>query len=184
MKYDNLNDGRHKEVHIFDEVFDFATRDKIYQYVTNSLYKVGEFDGSLLENRKTSTLISTYNLGDVEALGLNKLPPEISKILDGYIPHRAYVNLCRPDDSFHIHTDHSTKMWTLLYYVNLDWHIEWGGDTVLLKEDMTIDYVSQYTPGRVLLFDGTIPHLIRPSTRLAPENRFTLAIKYYPEELD
>ena len=184
MAYIDINDDRRKQIHIFDDVFEFAHRDKIYKYVANSLYKVGEYDGSLLENRKSSTLTSIYYGKDLSELGFFNLPKEITDKVDlsKWKIVSSYVNLCRPDDCFHVHTDHHDKMMTLLYYVNLNWHIEWGGDTYFLKEDdLTIDYVSQFRPGRVVIFDGTIPHLIRPSTRLAPENRFTLAIKYIPQ---
>lgn len=182
MLYDDINDDRHKKIHIFDDVFGYADRTRFYQFITNSLYRVGEYDGVILENHKTSTLTSKYSDGDVRAMGFS-LPDEITKIVDlsDWKPAAAYANLCRPDDSFHIHTDHHGPMWTMLYYVNLDWHIEWGGDTYFLKEDLTIDYVSQFKPGRVVLFDGSIPHLMRPSTRLAPENRFSFVIKYIPK---
>lgn len=183
MVYDDINDDRHKKIHIFDDVFEFAERTRFYQFITNSRFSIGEYDGVLLENHKTSTLTSKYSEGDVRAMGFY-LPEEINKIVDlsDWKPVSAYTNLCRPDDSFHIHTDHHGPMWTMLYYVNLNWHIEWGGDTYFLKEDdLTIDYVSQFRPGRVVIFDGSIPHLMRPSTRLAPENRFSFVMKYIPK---
>ena len=172
-----------KKIHIFDDVFEFAERTRFYQFITNSRFSIGEYDGVLLENHKTSTLTSKYSEGDVGAMGFY-LPKRVTDIVDlsDWKPVTAYTNLCRPDDSFHIHTDHHGPMWTVLYYVNTNWHIEWGGDTYFLREDdLTIEYVSQFRPGRVVIFDGSIPHLMRPSTRLAPENRFSFVMKYIPK---
>lgn len=182
MIYDDINDDRHKKIHIFDDVFTFAERTRFYSFVTNSRYSIGEYDGVLLENHKTSTLTSKYSEGDVRAMDFY-IPAKVNEVVDlsDWKPVSAYTNLCRPDDSFHIHTDHHGPMWTVLYYVNLNWHIEWGGDTYFLKEDLSIDYVSQFKPGRLVIFDGTIPHLMRPSTRLAPENRFSFVMKYIPK---
>ena len=46
-------------------------------------------------------------------------------------------------------------------------------DTNNLKE---IAYTSSYIPGRIILFDGSIPHAIRPQSVKAPKFRFTLSL--------
>ena len=38
-----------------------------------------------------------------------------------------------------------------------------------------IIYTSPYTPGRIIVFDATIPHAIRPQSVIGPKFRFTLA---------
>ena len=39
-----------------------------------------------------------------------------------------------------------------------------------------IAYASVYIPGRIILFDGSIPHAIRPQSVKAPKYRFTLSL--------
>jgi hypothetical protein len=61
----------------------------------------------------------------------------------------------------------------------MNWNPEWGGDTLFLNESgEEIQYLSQFKPGRMILFDSSIPHLIRPSTVLAPHHRFSFAAKF------
>ena len=37
-----------------------------------------------------------------------------------------------------------------------------------------VKYTSLFKPGRIVFFDGNIPHTIRPSSHIAPSYRFTL----------
>ena len=39
-----------------------------------------------------------------------------------------------------------------------------------------IAYTTPYIPGRFILFDGSIPHTIRPQSSKAPKFRFTISI--------
>ena len=172
-----------KKIYVFDDVYDYAQRTKIYKYVINSRYQVGGIDNGIIENRGHVTMASAYNRDDYNNIGFDQFPKDIIDTLAlnmQYVMTNTMVNLCKPDDIFHIHNDsHEEGDYTLIYYANLNWNVEWGGDTVFLNENQDdIEYVSQYTPGRFVIFDGRIPHLIRPSTRLAPEYRFTIASRY------
>ena len=42
----------------------------------------------------------------------------------------------------------------------------------------SIEYTSSYVPGRIILFDGNIPHAIRPQSINAPKYRFSLSVFY------
>ena len=82
-----------------------------------------------------------------------------------------------------MHTDNSIGdrgMFTsALYYVSSDWHIEYGGDTLFLDEHaQDVELFTQYKTGRFIVFDSRIPHLIRPSTILAPHFRFSVVLKF------
>ena len=75
-------------------------------------------------------------------------------------------------------TGKSSPILSVLYYINLDWRDGWHGETLFynpnnLKE---IIYTSLYIPGRIILFDGSIPHAIRPQSIKAPKFRFTLSL--------
>ena len=74
----------------------------------------------------------------------------------------------------HIHQ----KQQVCLYYVNLDWRDGWHGETLFYNPDnlKEIAYTSLYIPGRIILFDGSIPHAIRPQSVKAPKFRFTLSL--------
>jgi hypothetical protein len=173
-----------KSIHIFDNVFDAGLQFSIYTFVKSSYFKINGSDNNIIEQQHL-TLSSNWTQNDLNESEF-VLPDTITNIIPlttNYIAEAININLCKPDDVFHVHTDnHISNSWTLLYYINKKWDVEWGGDTVFLKEDcQTVDFVSQYTPGRVVIFDSSIPHLIRPSTRLAPDYRFTMAIRYVPK---
>jgi hypothetical protein len=172
-----------KKIFVFDDVIDFAVQTIIYKFIKDSYFRVIGIDNPSIET-KDPTLVSNYTIEDLEKSGfiipkevLDKIP-----LLDLFNIENIMVNLCKPDDIFHVHTDHFIKnAYTLIYYTNLKWDIEYGGDTVFLDEHKNIEFVSQYIPGRIVVFDSSIPHLIRPSTRLAPDYRFTLAIRFEPK---
>ena len=70
------------------------------------------------------------------------------------------INLSTLHDVNRIHVDGRGSK-TLLYYPNLKWEFEWGGHTVFLDDDLTdVEHCCVYKPGRLVLFDGSIPHTI------------------------
>jgi len=178
--YNKIVTKNNKVIHVFDDTIELSKKLNIYKFVKNSFYKIAGHDGPIIE-KFDLTIVSNYSEDDLNTIDFKKLPDDVNSVID-LKKHKilnSTINLCKPDDIFHVHTDsHFENYWTLIYYVNTSWDVEWGGDTVFLDESNKIEYVSQYTPGRIVIFDSTIPHLIRPSTRLAPDYRFTLAIKY------
>ena len=61
------------------------------------------------------------------------------------------------------HTDNlpNTQEYTLMVFINHKWEEKWGGDFQILKEyDNKAEVVHsiKYVPGRVVFFDGSIPH--------------------------
>ena len=95
----------------------------------------------------------------------------------------AYVNLGLVNDSHEIHVDAPRKGmgYTMLIYPNIEWGLNHGGETVFYEEDRTeIVYINPYKPGRICIFDGSIPHCAKPQALVGPKYRFTIAIKFAP----
>jgi hypothetical protein len=59
------------------------------------------------------------------------------------------------------HTDDAVSKYTLMYFVNSKWEKTWGGSLEFMGEDngklITRENIN-FIPGRVILFDGSIPH--------------------------
>jgi hypothetical protein len=184
-----------KKVYIYDDLFNFNTQEKIAHFVWSSFYKPialdRGYDGNTQGDITISSGFSKEDLGRLQFL--DYLPDELKlkhKLsLDTY--QSSFVNLVTPSDRFHVHTDNSVPnddfyaegekgMFTsALYYVSNDWHIEYGGDTLFLDEQgQDVELYSQYKTGRFIIFDSRIPHLIRPSTVLAPHYRFSVVLKF------
>jgi hypothetical protein len=87
---------------------------------------------------------------------------------------RCVLNLVRSNDIHLIHSHGSQQV--ALYYVNLEWRDGWYGETLFYDENNTdVVFTSTYVPGRIILFDGSIPHSIRPQSSVGPKYRFTIS---------
>jgi hypothetical protein len=171
-----------KKIEIYDGLFSFKERENFYSYVTNSLYRTSGADTYRLEHKGHFSLYCGLSFQDVTDMGLLK-HPEVKKVLNTR-PLGAYkqarFNLSTLNDSNHFHID--TGALTLLYYPNPEWRIEWGGYTLFANDDTTeIEHCVAYVPGRLIIFDGSIPHNISAPTNLAPTYRFSFAIQYEGE---
>ena len=89
---------------------------------------------------------------------------------------KIVCNLVKPDDVHYIHAHPDQH--ACLFYVNLDWRDGWHGETLFynLEDLKEVAYTSLYIPGRIILFDGSIPHAIRPQSVKGPKFRFTLSL--------
>ena len=87
------------------------------------------------------------------------------------------INLSAPHQKNRIHTDEDAL--TLVYYVNPKWDFTWGGHTLFMDDLLQeAEYTCIYKPGRVVIFDGTIPHMIMNESSLCPDYRLTFAIQW------
>jgi hypothetical protein len=178
-----ITTASNKKIYIYDDLFTFAQRSFFYSYCKNLSFRLGGIDTPQIEHQSDITLISPLTEHDVSQLKFFTLLPKddiITDILDNYKIINYMINLSTPSDNYHVHDDCGVKDgFTLLYYVNIDWRLEWAGETVFLNDLATdIEYVSPYKPGRVILFNGSIPHMIRTATHKANNLRFTFASRF------
>lgn len=171
-----------KEIHVYDGLVNFSFREHAYSIVRNSLFRIGNEDGDAIETADHKYLCSYYNQHDLDSIGLMQAieGTEAQKHLIGKTLDRIHVNLSTPMDTnwAHDHRGHTV----LLYYVNKHWKHEWAGETMFFNDDMTeVEYASKYTPGRIVIFDGEIPHSVRPQAASAPMYRFTLSLFFKHE---
>lgn len=183
MKYKKLITSAGKEIHIYDELFDFREQTFFYNFMINSYFKFNKSDTSLLENRGEYGLYSDYSSTDVEKLGI--LSSKGSEVfldkIAGLTLRQARINMSTLYDKnrFHIDTDFSGKAVTLLYYANLNWNIESSGHTLFSTDDREdIEFCIMYKAGRVVIFDSTIPHCILSPNTVSPAYRLSFALQY------
>lgn len=95
---------------------------------------------------------------------------------------RAYVNSSTYGDDYYIHRDNMEgRHVTLLYYCNLNWEPQWGGETIFYDENYDAQAVVSPKPGRLVASRGTILHRGSVPTRTCYEQRLTLAYKLIAE---
>jgi hypothetical protein len=168
---------KNKRIAVYDDLFTLLDRQKFYDFATKSFFRLGWSDGAILENYANMFVYSSYSKEDLDNLEiLNKIKDsEAANELDGYVLHQCMLNLSTASDTNYVHSHAESKV--LLYYVNLEWRDGWHGETLFFDEPCkNIVFANPYTPGRLISFDATIPHTIRPQSHIAAKYRFTLAI--------
>ncbi len=120
-----------------------------------------EFIESILDNIKSPTAFT------------------LKRIVNRSVIEKSWINVFNrdnPTNRYHAdaHTYDSSYL-SLLYYANSKWDLEWDGGTVFRTDDLSeVEYLSDYKPGRIILFDSSIPHKIYASSYNAHPYRFTL----------
>jgi hypothetical protein len=164
------------EIQIFDNLLSFKERAFLYKAGLNSRYTLGPAGSPILENMAIYAFSSMFNEDELKThpiFNIIRNNSKLTEIINQYNIDKAWYNLSAQSEINFIHTHYQDKI--LLYYVNLEWHNDWLGETVFYKENGTdIDTFMQYTPGRFILFDGDHPHVVRPHKGV--QYRFSFAI--------
>jgi len=179
-----------KEIVIIDNLYNFSEIAGIHTGIIGLPFKISNSNASEVQNIVDKRLVSYI---DYRALNTMKFfENEKSKVIHSYIPEKdfkvfnSYVNLGVRGDQHETHVDYYWENGgkTLLYYVNKEWHRNWGGETVFFDDNgEEIEYISPFVPGRVIIFDSDIPHLAKEQSCLGSLYRFTLAIKYIKSDI-
>jgi SM-20-related protein len=92
---------------------------------------------------------------------------------------RAYVNSSVYGDSYFAHRDcpEDSHNVTVLYYANLIWQTDWGGETIFYNDDEDAVLAVSPKPGRLVVGRGAILHRATVPTRSCYEERLTVAYK-------
>lgn len=166
-----------KEHEIIDNAYSAADRERMFNFVKRSLYKIGwddnNWDDVVGQQR---ILYSDYSEEDVEKIGVLNChnSPRITELINGRKPNKVVINLAEPANTFMPHTHPSNEVF--LYYCNPRWNTEWAGETLVYSQhESEAEYAISYRPGRVLWLNKGVMHSVRPPSNACPEYRFTLA---------
>ncbi len=153
-----------------------ANTKEIYDEVISMPYYYGEKDQP---EKEPTGLISYLHEKSITYRSIKKFIKNEKSLKKFYI-YRAYVNIFSPREicSFHQDDYQHLKSKTLLYYANLDWNIENGGETKFVSENNTLISVLP-VPGRIIIFDADMKHSASSFTN---KHRFTVAFKLKNED--
>lgn len=74
--------------------------------------------------------------------------------------------------------------YTILYYANKEWDVDYGGETLFYNElTQEIICAVKPSPGRFVIFDSKLFHSARPPQKNCSHNRYTIAIKFRTDHL-
>ena len=174
-------DAPTRVIKYFDNLVPMQTRNKILGYVMRSKFELGWVDVAFGPKSTYKSLHSKFTKQEAYDCGLGDALDnsyEITGLLVDYEFSHCIVNLSVAMDTNFTHT-HNPGERVVLYYANLEWESSWYGETQFFNDtDTEVIFTVRYTPGRVLVFDGDIPHSIRPQSLLGPQYRFTVATVY------
>ena len=163
---------------VFNNIVPYDIKHDIWEYCIKSNYKLGWVDTEQPEKYD----LNAYSHWSIEDFKLTGLLPHIQNCINNTDLFtnknlsKVICNLVRSNDVHYLHIHHNQQV--CLYYVNLDWRDGWHGETLFYNPDdlSEIVYTSLYTSGRIILFDGSIPHAIRPQSVKAPKFRISLSL--------
>jgi len=171
----NLSGG--KSISLYENVFSYQERSNLYTFFKESLYR--PVSGDIYNEEQ---LFSAYSVLDVENSGIKSMSG-FKEICDKFNIFekqlkQVRVNLTTPFEKNKIHADGFGI--TLLYYANLEWRVDWGGHTLFLDDSLQeAEFVSIYKPNKVVVFDGSIPHMIMTPSNLCPCLRYSFVIQVH-----
>ena len=165
-------------LNVFDNKIPHVVRYDIWKYCINSTYKLGWQDSEDVGKYELN-LHSSWTQKELEESKIFPYVEDCIKNTDWFTNrniNKIIVNLVRSDDVHFIHGHNDCQV--VLYYVNLDWQDGWYGETIFYDKNNINDikFTSSYVPGRIILFDGTTPHAIRPQSSMAPKFRFSVSV--------
>ena len=166
------------DLKIFDDAVPYHVMEHMWNFCMHSRFYLGWSDSDETEKLENNAH-SVWDISDIES---THMMPYFEKCIKdtrwfkNKQLSKIILNFVRPDDVHYIH--HHNDQQVLLYYVNLSWTDGWHGETLFynpynLKE---VEYTSLYVPGRIILFDGTVPHAIRPQSVKATKFRLSLSL--------
>ena len=168
------------KIEVFDNQVPFAVREKAFDYCSRANFSLGWTDRPVVDHEKSvPNVYASWSQEQLDASGIfTYIAPciEETAFFTSRRIESAVVNLVRPSDVHYIHS-HPGKQ-VALYYCNLDWEDGWYGETLFHdpKDLNRISFASAYTPGRIILFDGSIPHAIRPQSINGPKYRISVTV--------
>ena len=166
------------KISYYDNVVPIALRQQIHDFCLRSTYRLG-WEDSDDPSKLIPNLHSNWSQGDLNKI---QISPYIQKCIENtpWFTEKKHwktiVNLVRSDDVHYIH--HHRGQHVALYYTNLEWEDGWYGETIFYNEfkENDITFTSPYIPGRIILFDGNIPHTIRPQSGVGPKFRISITL--------
>lgn len=164
-----------------DALVDTKTGDKLYRsFLAANAWRFGAVSNPNLGKRFWVLALQWQNEnGDL----VEFLKPVLSQASEAFglkieHVHNIYVNGQTAMQDGTVHTDNEgTLDYTILYYVNMDWHSDMGGATYFHTKGSSSPIALPFCPRRIALFSSRIPHHGAAPVETTDSLRMTLAYK-------
>ncbi|XP_022085586.1 uncharacterized protein LOC110976538 [Acanthaster planci] len=194
-------DSRGKTIAVYDNLFSAIDLEQLQQ----DLAAQGEtgylaYDLQQDEDVDNAQWVKSFNVDKFVTSAVWKRMSDVTRHASGnrttWHPYDVSLNIVRSADHTRIHQDCDEweDEYTLVLYLNPDWHPEFYGETVffeavpgsqLSRQLYGLNGETEYQPfasvlpkyGRLAVFQGIIPHSARPPGSLFTGARYTFAVK-------
>lgn len=148
------------KIWIYDNVFTAHEQFAFSAFVEQSLYQVGTLSYFSTESTEDSFLRCQISEQDLDRFGIFKSPrlEPIAHHWNG-LPKRYWFTLSTYLSQYRFHCDtwhEGTK--TFVYYTNMKWDIDWGGETLFCNKNGDVELAVEYKPNRAIVFDNHLKH--------------------------
>jgi Rps23 Pro-64 3,4-dihydroxylase Tpa1-like proline 4-hydroxylase len=169
------------QLHIFDGKLSRSQLSHLHGYCLNSNYKLQQYSDDCFHEKdlRFSCHLSKRELENTQVLdALNDVCKQLGIVLfakEYYINHYSQISYVSR------HTDANVDgCVSILIFCNKYWEESWGGELKIYDdENLLVNKIIDFIPGRIIIFDSQIEHKVLPLTPLCKTDRFSLAIKAY-----
>jgi Rps23 Pro-64 3,4-dihydroxylase Tpa1-like proline 4-hydroxylase len=185
-----ITTSTNKKIYIFDDVYTQIEKKQFYYFAKDSLYKTDGKSNYEMTNETGSFLVSKFSSQDVNDFKIfdnNSIAKSnIFNLVKEKIPMRYWILLNNLSTKVYYHIDLNSSnipSMSFLYYLNLEWKKEWGGETIFADDNENSEIAIDFVPGRIVLFDSSIPHKSSYVSHDAPW-RYTFNCVFQEEKND
>ena len=158
------------DILVIDNFFTRKIHLDLNRFCQNTTYIFNEFD------RPGAPLIGGSHIINPQDGIFNFLSKSIKdkvEILKNTKCYKQTINIFIPNENPYFHVDSKDLSYTCLYYPNLSYSLDEGGETQFLINNEIRGILPK--PNSLVVFDGRIEH---KATSFRTQHRFTYAIKY------
>ena len=178
MKVKKLTTTSGKFIHVYDDVLPKAANLKLSLLCQSSPFNLSNGSLPLLEKLKERILSVSFNEFDIGKLGffdkenIRQIMEENELSLRDR--KRTWVLLGTHLSKYSYHPDCQAGGKTIMYYLNIKWDVDWGGETIFCDDEGEAEIAISCKPNRVVVFDSSILHKPSSISYDAEPYRFTL----------
>jgi len=169
-----------KKVFVFDDIFTDSFVKSFAIFLLKQDYKPrSSFDNELSVALEPGFIASLPAFPEVVTALMDHYQMRMAAVPQAQSLLFAYAAAIRFGDSSVIHQDvQCDDCLSFLYYGNIIWRGEWGGETLFYDDELSAVAAVSPRAGRLVLFNAGIHHRAGIPTRDCPTFRYTFSLFY------
>jgi hypothetical protein len=179
---------------VYDNVMDVNLYIQNYESLQHAFYTYDNLDRSFFKPGQSPKLFNYFfDNGKYQDESFRDIFPSILSSLNlitqtnlnpNTLSAQVNVSDFSVPDMMHVDFGEKNKAGTVLHYANVEWDLDFGGETLFYDhKNLEIIAAIKPSPGRFVIFDGSIPHSARPPQVHCPYKRYTIAVKFLSLDL-